>query len=174
MQSTIYFLQNELKKYKPSVQNSDITEKKETNSKTLISSINGIKKKDDIISSEIPVISEVKIPIIVESKSDNKSSKHIKTKDPNVLNCKSNQPKVKKLRPAIQEKNADQNGKNPKVHKSKHKSDGSKTEENRNKSEKRPHSKGEVILKKTKGDRSKNIEVHTPVTSVNGLLPNGS
>lgn len=170
MQSTIYFLQNELKKYKPTVQNSGSTEKKETNSKAL----NGIKKKDDIIASETPSISEIKTPIIVESKSDNKSSKHVKPKDPNLINCKSSRPKVKKSRPAIPEKNADQSGKIPKVHKSKHKSDGSKTEAKHNKSEKRPQSQGEVVLKKTKGDRPKSTEVNTPVTTVNGLLPNGS
>lgn len=171
MQSTIYFLQNELKKYKPSVQNSDSTEKKESTSKALV---NGNKKKDDIIASETPSISEIKTPIIVESKSDNKSSKHVKSKDPNLLNCKSSQPKVKKSRSAIPEKNADQSRKIPKVHKSKHKSDGSKTEEKRNKSEKRPHNQGEVVLKKTKGDRPKSTEVNTPVTTANGLLPNGS
>ncbi|XP_008187985.1 pre-mRNA-splicing regulator female-lethal(2)D [Acyrthosiphon pisum] len=170
MQSTIYFLQNELQKWKASVRSINNTENKETNP---ISIVNGIKKDDDT-TTEISPKSKTDIPTqLVKTKPDNKSSKHSKPKDTKQLSDdKSNKLKVKKIRPAIAE-GTDQKGQPPKVHKSKHKSDGSKNEDKRKKSEKRPHSKGEVVHKKSKSELPKSTEVETPVEVVNGL-PNGS
>jgi len=170
MQSTIYFLQNELQKCKASVQIINNTENKETNP---ISIVNGI-KKDDVTTTKISPISKTEIPTqLVKPKPDNKSSKHKKPKDTKQLSDdKSNKPKVKKIRPAISE-GTNQSGQPPKVHKSKHKSDGSKNEDKRKKSEKRPHGKGEVVHKKSKSELPKSTEVMTPVEVVNGL-PNGS
>jgi len=169
MQSTIYFLQNELQKCKASLQSTNNTENKETNPKSIV---NGI-KKEDVTTTEILTKSKTEIPTqLVKTKPDNKSSKH-KPKDSKQLSDdKSNKPKVKKIRPATAE-GTDQSGQPPKVHKSKHKSDGSKTEDKRKKSEKRPHSKGEIVHKKSKSELPKSTEVKTPV-EVNNGLPNGS
>lgn len=170
MQSTIYFLQNELQKCKASVQSTNNTENKETNPKSIV---NGI-KKDEVTTTETLTHSKTEIPTqLVKTKSDNKSSKHSKPKDSKqLIDDKSNKPKVKKIRPATAE-GTDESGQPPKVHKSKHKSDGSKTEDKRKKSEKRTHSKGEIVHKKSKSELPKSIEVKTPVEIVNGL-PNSS
>lgn len=170
MQSTIYFLQNELQKSKASVQSTNNTENKETNPTSIV---NGIKKVD-VTTSETLTKSKTEIPTqLVKTKPDIKSSKHKKPKDSKQLgDDKSNKPKVKKIRPATAE-STDQCGQPPKVHKIKHKSDGSKTEDKRKKSEKRPHSKGEIVHKKSKSELPKSTEVKTPVEVVNGL-PNGS
>jgi len=163
MQSTIYLLKNELQKCKASMQNS---EHKKTNPKT---AVNGI-KKEAVINPETPSISKSETPKqLVEIKSDVKLSKHDKSKDSKLLNCKKNRPKVKKSQPAIAESTVVQSGKIPKVHKS----GGSKSEGKRKKSEKRSQSKSEVVLKKSKSDQSKSTEVNTPVTVIN-RLPNGS
>lgn len=170
MQSTIYFLQNELKKFKTSVQNTNNTDNKETNQKTVI---NGI-KKEDINTTETPQVKPIDVPAqLVKTKPDSKSNKHNKSKDSkHSKNSKSNLPKVKKSRPVILE-GTDQSVNNLKVHKSKHKSDGSKNEEKRIKSEKRTHKTDEVVHKKSKSERPKSTEVKTPVAVINGL-PNGS
>lgn len=170
MQSTIYFLQNELQKCKTSGQNTNNTENKDTNPKSIV---NGV-KKDDVATTEMSPKSKTEIPTqLIKPKPDNKSTKHKKSKDSNLLSDgKSNKPKLKKIRPVIA-KGADQCEQTPKVHKSKHKSDGSKTEEKRKKSEKRPHSKGEVIHKKSKSELPKSTEVKNTIEVVNGL-PNGS
>lgn len=170
MQSTIYFLQNELQKCKASVQSINNTENKETNP---ISIVNGL-KKDDVSKTEISPKSKTEIPTqLVKTKSDNKSSKHNKPKNTKQLSDdKNKKPKVKKIRPAVTE-GIDQSGQPPKVHKSKHKSDGNKNEDKRKKSEKRPHSKGEVVHKKSKSELPKSTEVKTIIEVVNGL-PNGS
>ncbi|KAL4149821.1 hypothetical protein QTP88_003681 [Uroleucon formosanum] len=170
MQSTIYFLQNELQKCKASVQSINNTENKVTNP---ISIVNGL-KNDDVSKTEISLKSKAEIPTqLVKTKSDNKSSKHNKPKDTKQLSDdKNKKPKVKKIRPAITE-GIDQSGQPPKVHKSKHKSDGNKNEDKRKKSEKRPHSKGEVVHKKSKSELPKSTEVKTIIEVVNGL-PNGS
>jgi len=170
MQSTIYFLQNELKKNKASVQNTDDSENKETNSKTVI---NGM-KQDNIISKESPSISKTETSTqVVLTKSDIKSSKHSKPKDSKHLNdSKSNQSKQKKSRPAVETDSTDHSGKNSKIHKSKHKSVDSKSDQKIIKSEKRSHSKDKV-LKKPKSDQTKSIEVPTAVTTIIEL-PNGS
>lgn len=168
MQSTIYFLQNELKRYKELVQN---TESKEINSKT----VNGIKSDSDntIIVDTLPLPKTETPTLLEESKTESKSNKSEKSKDSkNVNDNKSNQLKVKKTRPLLAE-GIDQNGKIHKTHKSKHKSNGSKSEEKRNKSEKRTHSKGEGGHKKSKTDRPKSTEVKTPIATINGLS-NGS
>jgi len=130
MQSTIYFLQNELQKCKASIQSINNTENKETNT---ISIVNGI-KKDDVNTTEISPKSKTEIPTqLVKIKSGNKSSKHNKPKETKQLSDdKNNKTKVKKIRPTIVE-GTDQSGQPPKVHKSKHKSDGSKNEEKRKK-----------------------------------------
>ncbi|XP_022173365.1 pre-mRNA-splicing regulator female-lethal(2)D isoform X2 [Myzus persicae] len=169
MQSTIYFLQNELQKCKASVQNTNNTENKETNLKSIV---NGI-KTIDVTTTEISPKSKTDVPTqLVKTKPDKKSSKHSKPKDTKQSSDKSNKPKVKKIQPAVAE-GTDQSGLPPKIHKSKHKSDGSKNEDKRKKSEKRPHSKGEVVHKKSKSELPKSTEVKTPVEVVNGL-PNGS
>ncbi|XP_027846634.2 pre-mRNA-splicing regulator female-lethal(2)D isoform X2 [Aphis gossypii] len=171
MQSTIYFLQNELKKYKASVQSTNNSANKETNPK---SNVNGI-KKDDINMTAMSAKSKTETPTqLVKNltKPDNKSSKHKKPKDSKKLDGQSNNPKVKKIQTVIAE-GTDQSELLLKVHKSKHKSDGSKNEDKRKKSEKRTHSKGEVVHKKSKSELPKSIEVKTPVEVVNGL-PNGS
>lgn len=171
MQSTIYFLQNELKKNKSSVQNTNDSEYKETNSKTLT---NGI-KQENVISKEIAPtsITETSTQIVL-TKSDIKSSKHRKPKDSkNLNNSKSNQPKQKKSLSVIVTNSTDQSGKNSLVHKNKHKSDNSKTEQKIIKSEKRSHSKDKMVLKKPKSDETKSTEVTTAVPTINGL-PNGS
>lgn len=168
MQSTIYFLQNELQKCKASVQNINNTENKETSTKAVV---NGI-KSDDVVTPVTHIVTKTVIPLqSIEKILDSKSSKPDKSKDSKHLNeCK---PKVKKSRPVQIIEGIDKSGKPPKVHKSKHKSDGSKSEEKRIKSEKRPNCKDEVVHKKPKSDRPKSTEVKTPVTAVNGL-PNGS
>ncbi|XP_025421072.1 pre-mRNA-splicing regulator female-lethal(2)D-like isoform X2 [Sipha flava] len=169
MQSTIYFLQNELKRCKELVQN---TESKESNSKTIV---NGIKSDSDstIIINTLPISKTETPTLLEESKLESKPSKPDKSKDPKNANInKSNQLKVKKSRSLLAE-GTDQSGKINKTHKSKHKSDCSKSEEKRNKSEKRTHSKGEVVHKKSKNDRPKSTDVKTPISTVNGL-PNGS
>jgi len=163
MQSTIYLLKNELQKCKASVKN---TEHKKTNSKAVV---NGI-KKEAVVTQETPSVSKSETPKqLVEINPDIKLSKHDKSKDSKLLNCKSNQPKVKKSRPAKAESTVVQSGKVPKVHKS----DSSKNVEKRKKSEKRPQSKSDVVIKKSKSDQSKSTEVKAPVTAINGL-PNGS
>jgi len=168
MQSTIYFLQNELQKCKASIQSTNNAENKEINPKSIV---NGI-KKDDTTTTETSKKSKTDIPTQSIKTKPNKSSKH-KPKDSKQLSDdKSNKPKVKKIRPATAE-SVDQSGQPPKVHKSKHKSDESKTEDKRKKSEKRPHSKGEVVHKKPKSELPKSTEVKTPIEVVNGL-PNGS
>lgn len=166
MQSTIYLLQNELQKCKASIQHTNSTENKEIDPKAVI---NGI-KKENVSNTDTTLISKTETPVhLVETKVVNK---HDKPKDPKHLkDCKSNQPKEKKPRPAITE-GKDQSTKNSKVHKSRHKSDTSKKEEKHIKSEKRAHSKDEVLLKKSKSDQSKSPEV-TPVAAINGLI-NGS
>ncbi|XP_015370775.1 PREDICTED: pre-mRNA-splicing regulator female-lethal(2)D [Diuraphis noxia] len=170
MQSTIYFLQNELQKCKASVQSTNNTENKETNPKSIV---NGIKKDEDT-TTETLTKSKTEIPSrLVKTNSDNKSNKHSKPKDSKQLNDDiSNKPKVKKIRPATVE-GTDQSEQLPKVHKSKHKSDDTKTDDKRKKSEKRAHSKDEIVHKKSKSELPKNIEVKTPVEVINGL-PNGS
>lgn len=170
MQSTIYFLQNELQKCKTSVQNTNNSENKETTPKVVV---NGI-KKDDISNSDTPQVSKTEIPNeLVTKKPDNRSSKHNKSKDSkHSKDSKSNLLKVKKSRPVILEA-TDQSGNNLKVHKSKHKSEGSKSGEKRIKSEKRTHKKDEVVPKKLKSDRPKSTEVKPPVEVINGLS-NGS
>lgn len=170
MQSTIYFLQNELQKYKANVQNTNSTNNKETNSKAVV---NGI-PQNDVTNSKIPSVSKTETSTqVVEIKSSSKSRKHVKSKDSKQLNdCTSNQPKEKKSQPIVTD-GTDQSGKNPKIHKTKHKSDGSKSEVKRIKSEKRSHNKDKVVLKKSKSDRPKSTEIKTPVTTINGL-PNGS
>lgn len=172
MQSTIYFLQNELKKNKASVQNTDDSANKETNSKAVF---NGM-KQDNVISKETPSISKTETSTqIVLTKSDIKSSKHSKSKDSKHLNdSKSNQSKQKKSRPAVETDNTDHSGKISKIHKSKHKSDGSKSDQESIKSEKRSHNKDKVVLKKPKSDQTKSIEVPTAVTTIINGLPNGS
>lgn len=170
MQSTIYFLQNELQKCKTSV-NTNSTNKKEANPKTVV---NGI-KKEDINSTETPQVTPVEVPTqLVKTKPDSKSDKHNKSKDSkHSKDSKSNLPKVKKSRPVVLE-GTDQSENNLKVHRSKHKSDGSKSEEKRIKSEKRTHKKDEVVHKKSKSERPKSTEVKiSPVAVINGL-PNGS
>lgn len=168
MQSTIYFLQNELQKCKTSVQNTNNTDNKETNQKTVV---NGIKKED---TTETPQVTQIEVSTqLVKTKSDSKSEKHNKSKDSkHSKDSKGNLPKVKKSRPVTLE-GTDQSGNNLKVHKSKHKSDGCKSEEKRIKSEKRTHKKEEVVHKKSKSERPKSTEVKTPVAVINGL-PNGS
>lgn len=172
MQSTIYFLQSELQKYKASVQSTNNSANKETNPK---SNVNGI-KKDDITMTAMSAKSKTETPIqLVKNltKPDIKSSKHKKPKDSKKLtDGQSNNSKVKKIQTVIAE-GTDQSELPPKVHKSKHKSDGSKNEDKRKKSEKRTHSKGEMVHKKSKSELPKSIEVKTPVEVVNGL-PNGS
>lgn len=172
MQSTIYFLQNELQKYKASVQSTNNSANKETNLK---SNVNGI-KKDDINMTLMSAKSKTETPTqLVKNltKPDNKSSKHKKPKDSKKLaDGQSNNAKVKKIQTVIAE-GTDQSKLPPKVHKSKHKSDGNKNEDKRKKSEKRTHNKGEVVHKKSKSELPKSIEVKTPVEVVNGL-PNGS
>lgn len=168
MQSIIYFLQNEIKRCKAPVQN---TESKEINSKT----VNGIKSDNGSTIIDSPLISKAETSTLVEeSKPESKPSKPEKSKDPKNLNDnKNNQHKVKKSRPQVAE-GTDLSGKMHKAHKSKHKKDGSKSEEKRNKSEKRTHSKGEIVHKKSKSDKSKSTDVKTtPIATVNGL-PNGS
>lgn len=170
MQSVIYLLQNELQKYKTSIQNSSNTENKESIPKV----INGIKKDDKALETK-PSISKTEIPTKLDkTKSHSKSSKHKKTKDSkNVNDCKSNRSKVKKAH-SVPVENADQSGKIPKVHKSTHKSksEDSKSEEKRKKVEKRS-SKDEVAQKKPKSDQPKSTDVQTPVVAVNELQ-NGS
>lgn len=168
MQSTIYFLQNELKRCKVSVQS---TESKETNLKTVV---NGVKSDSDSTIIETPSISTTETPTLLEeSKPENKPSKPDKSKEPkNSNDKKSSQHKVKKSRQLLAE-GTDQSGKIHKAHKSKHKSDGSKGEEKRNKSEKRTHGKDEVS-KKSKSDKPKNTDVKTPIATVNNGLHNGS
>lgn len=170
MQSTIYFLQNELQKCKTSVQNTNNTDNKETNPNTVV---NGIKKEDSN-TTETSQATQIEIPTqLVKTKPDSKSGKHNKSKDSkHSKDSKSNLPKVKKSRPVILE-GTDQSGNNQKVHKTKHKSDGSKSEEKRIKSEKRTHKKDEVVHKKSKSERPKSTEVKAPVAVINGL-PNGS
>ncbi|XP_025208780.1 pre-mRNA-splicing regulator female-lethal(2)D-like isoform X1 [Melanaphis sacchari] len=172
MQSTIYFLQNELQKCKASVQSTNNSANDEKNPKSVL---NGI-KKDDISTTVMSVKPKIEIQTqLVKNltKPDNKSSKTNKPKDSKQLtDDQSKKSKAKKIRPSIAE-GTNQNEQPPKVHKSKHKSDGSKNEEKRKKSEKRPHSKGEVVHKKSKSELPKNVEVNTPVDVVNGL-PNGS
>lgn len=167
MQSTIYFLQNELQKYKASAQSINNTENKETNP---ISIVNGIEK--DVTIKETSPKSKTKIPTqLVKSKSD-KSNKHNKPKDNKKLgDDKNNKLKIKKIRPAIAE-GTDHSGK-PKVHKNKHKSDGSTNEDKRKKSEKRAHSKGEVVHKKSKSELPKSTDIKNPIEVINGLS-NGS
>lgn len=171
MQSTIYFLQNELQKYKANVQNTNSTNNKETSSKAVV---NGIPQNDVVTNIKISSVSKTETSTqLVETKSSSKSSKHVKSKDSKQLNdCTSNQPKEKKPRPIVTD-GTDQSRKNPKIHKTKHKSDGSKSEVKRIKSEKRSHNKDKVVLKKSKSDRPKSTEIKTPVTTINGL-PNGS
>lgn len=168
MQSTIYLLQNELQKCKASIQLTNSTENKEIDPKAVI---NGI-KKENISDSDTNLISKPETPVqLVETKHIN-VNKHDKPKSSKLLkDCKSNQPKEKKTRPTITE-GTDQNAKNSKVNKSRHKSDACKKEEKHIKSEKRAHSKDEVLLKKSKSDLPKSTEV-TPIAAINGLL-NGS
>lgn len=171
MQSTIYFLQNELQKTKASVQSTINTKINETNSKAVV---NGI-KNDDVIDTETPLsTSKTETSTqLIETKPDNKLNKHEKPKDSKQSNdIKSNQPKVKKTLSTVAE-GTDKSEKNLKVHKSKHKSDGNKKEEKRIKSEKRNHSKDEVVPKKSKNDKPISTEVKPPVAEINGL-PNGS
>lgn len=163
MQSTIYLLKNELQKCKASMQN---TEHKKTNPKTVV---NGI-KKESVITSETPSVSKLETPKqLVKVQPDIKLSKHDKSKDSKLLHCKSNKHKVKKSHSTLTESTVVQSVKIPKVHKS----DGSKSEEKRKKSEKRPQSKSEVVLKKSKSDQSKSTDVIAPETAINGLS-NGS
>lgn len=170
MQSTIYFLQNELQKYKANLPNTNSTKNKETSSKAVV---NGIPQNDVVTNIKITSVSKTETSTQLVEKKCSKSSKHVKSKDSKQLSdCTSNQPKEKKPQPVVTD-GTDQSVKNPKIHKSKHKSDGSKSEVKRIKSEKRSHNKDKVVLKKSKSDRPKSTEIKTPVTTINGL-PNGS
>lgn len=168
MQSVIYLLQNELQKYKTSVESPSNTENKEYIPKV----VNGVKK--DVITKEtIPSMSTTEIPTKVDNvRSDSKIRKHKKPKDSkNSTDSQSNLSKVKKAQ-SVSVEDTNQSNKNPKVHNIKHKSEDSKNEKKLKKSDKRQHSNDEVVQKKSKSDQPKNTEILTP--DVVNDLQNGS
>ncbi|XP_050435965.1 pre-mRNA-splicing regulator female-lethal(2)D isoform X2 [Adelges cooleyi] len=175
MQSTIYFLQNELQKIKGSKQNCNSSEEKEANPKT---AINGVKNNNAInIEPKSKTESLPTFEVIdgsVEQKSQNKYEKPKSTKhqNDNSNSDSGNTPKVKKHRSSKVSKRLDSS---EKAHKSKQKADGITDEKVvLLKAEKRPSIRDKTVQKRPKSDNTNSTEVKTaPTATVNGL-PNGS
>lgn len=167
MQSTIYFLQNELLKYKTSAQNTSDAKNKETITKESINDNN----KDDVITAEpIPSVSNSETPTkfdrIYQDLKSYKTYSSVDLKD--LKDCTSSSSKVKELKLFVGD-DVNQCGKSHRVHNCKHRSDGSKSEKKRKKSEKRHCSKDKGYHKKSKSDLSKITNVYTNVEAVNRL-----
>ncbi|XP_050535749.1 pre-mRNA-splicing regulator female-lethal(2)D [Daktulosphaira vitifoliae] len=177
MQSTIYFLQNELKKIKGYKQNSNNTGEKESDQKTEINGINkdstDIKTKSDIeISQPSPVVETN-----VEHKSNKHEHKLKKSKSENTSSTSSNMTKIKKHKSATLER-VDLSSKDLKLHKNKNKvaevSDILKSvkSEKRHSSKDKAHKRPKLVIENTNITELKSPTKST-TTTVNVLL-NGS